>query len=432
MNIGFVGLGKMGGSMVERLLAGGHKVVTYDRSEEALARTVDKGAEGVASLNDLVARLPDRKVIWLMVPSGRPVDESMETLMQAMNPGDILIDGGNSYWRDTQKRYQRVRDAGMHWIDCGTSGGVWGLDNGYCLMYGGDREACDYVESLLQTLAPPNGARYVGPSGAGHFVKMVHNAIEYGMMQAYAEGFEIMKNSPFEIDLHEISQLWQQGSVVRSWLLELTERALGEDPKLSQVEGYVEDSGEGRWAVQSAIDFDTRIAKIEARPETDTSEDKARITELESRLQQLEDALSAMHEVVKTATQAPPEANTTESVYESALEKYRAGEYQAAVLDFQAFLQLYGGDPLSLNARYWLAEALLRAGSYDNAIETGEMLLIDHPDSQKAPDTMFLLGKAYLEKGDASGARGAWEDLVATYPHTTPASKAQALLDQLP
>ncbi|MDH3256892.1 MAG: decarboxylating 6-phosphogluconate dehydrogenase [Nitrospinota bacterium] len=257
MNIGFVGLGKMGGSMVERLLLGGHGVVVYDRSEEAMSRAVSKGAEGVASLNDLAARLPDRKVIWLMVPSGRPVDDSMDALMQILNPGDILIDGGNSYWRETQQRSQRVSDAGMHWIDCGTSGGVWGLDNGYCLMYGGNRKACDYVEPVFQTLAPPRGARYVGPSGAGHFVKMVHNAIEYGMMQAYAEGFEIMENSPFEIDLHEISQLWQEGSVVRSWLLELTERALGEDPGLSQVQGYVEDSGEGRWAVQSAIDFDT-------------------------------------------------------------------------------------------------------------------------------------------------------------------------------
>lgn len=257
MKIGFVGLGKMGGSMVERLLAGGHEVVVYDRSEEAMASAVDKSAERAASLNDLAAKLPDRKVIWLMVPAGLPVDESMEALMQIMNPGDILIDGGNSNWRDTQKRSQRVSGASMHWIDCGTSGGVWGLNNGYCLMYGGDRKACEYAGPVFQTLAPPKGACYVGPSGAGHFVKMVHNAIEYGMMQAYAEGFEIMENSPFEIDLHEISQLWQQGSVVRSWLLELTERALGEDPGLSQVQGFVPDSGEGRWAVQSAIDFDT-------------------------------------------------------------------------------------------------------------------------------------------------------------------------------
>lgn len=257
MKIGFVGLGKMGGNMVERLLNGGHSVVAYNRSEEAVDRAVDKGAEKAESLNDLVSKLPGRKVIWLMVPSGPPVDESMEALRQVLKPGDILVDGGNSYWRDTQKRAQQISKAGMHWIDCGTSGGVWGLSNGYCLMYGGDREACDHLGPVFQTLAPPEGARYVGPSGAGHFVKMVHNAIEYGMMQAYAEGFEIMKNSPFEIDLHEISQLWQQGSVVRSWLLELTERALNEDPGLSQVQGFVQDSGEGRWAVQSAIDFDT-------------------------------------------------------------------------------------------------------------------------------------------------------------------------------
>ncbi|UCH46978.1 MAG: tol-pal system protein YbgF [Betaproteobacteria bacterium] len=200
-----------------------------------------------------------------------------------------------------------------------------------------------------------------------------------------------------------------------------------------QIEELVESAERARKSQEKiAVDFDARIATIEAKPDVDTSEEKARIATLESRIRQLEDALNAMHEVVKTATQAPIETNTTETVYESALEKYRDGEYEAAVLDFQAFLQLYGDDPLSLNARYWLAEALLREGSYDNAIETGEMLLIDHPESQKAPDTMFLLGKAYLEKGDASGARGALEDLVATYPDSNPATKAQGLLDQLP
>ena len=207
--------------------------------------------------------------------------------------------------------------------------------------------------------------------------------------------------------------------------------------EISELRGQIEELIEGaerarRSQDKIAVDFDSRIATIEARPQVDVSEDKARIAELESRIQQLEDALSAMHEVVTAAAKAPLQADTTERVYETALEKYRAGEYQAAVLDFQAFLQLYGDDPLALNARYWLAESLLRDGSYDNAIETGEMLLIDHPDSQKAPDTMFLLGKAYLEKGDASGARGAWEDLVATHPGSTPAAKAQALLDQLP
>ena len=257
MRIGFVGLGKMGGSMVERLLAGGHEVVVYDKSPEAMVRAGDKGAIRAESLDHMAGKLPDRRVIWLMVPSGAPVDETLEGLKQTLNPEDIIIDGGNSNWRDTQKRAQQVYDIGVYWIDCGTSGGVWGLKNGYCLMYGGDREACDYVQPVFETLAPPDGARYMGASGAGHFVKMVHNAIEYGMMQAYAEGFEIMKNSPFEVDLHEVSQLWQQGSVVRSWLLELTERALDEDPELSQVQGFVPDSGEGRWAVQSAIDFDT-------------------------------------------------------------------------------------------------------------------------------------------------------------------------------
>lgn len=200
-----------------------------------------------------------------------------------------------------------------------------------------------------------------------------------------------------------------------------------------QIEELVESAERARQSQEKiAVDFDARIATIEAKPEVDTSEEKSRIAALESRIQQLEDALNAMHEVVKTATQTPVQTNTTETIYESALEKYRAGQYEAAVLDFQAFLQLYGDDPLSSNARYWLAEALLGEGSYDIAIETGELLLIDHPDNQKAADTMFLLGKAYLEKGDATGARGAWEDLVATYPDSNPAYKAQGLLDQLP
>jgi tol-pal system protein YbgF len=220
-------------------------------------------------------------------------------------------------------------------------------------------------------------------------------------------------------------------------LLQLLNRNEALSAEISNLRGQIEELVEGtRRARQSqqeiAVDFDARIATLEAKPEVDTNEDKTRIATLESRVQQLEDALTAMHEVVTTAMQATVEASTTETIYEAALEKYRAGEYEHAVLDFQAFLQLHGDDPLSQNARYWLAEALLRQGSYDNAIETGVLLLIDHPDSQKAPDTMFLLGKAYLEKGDASGARGAWEDLVATYPSSNPATKAQALLDQLP
>jgi len=257
MKIGFVGLGKMGGNMVERLIQGGHQVVAHDRSAEAVQAAVQKGAESADSLQDLVAKLPDPKVIWLMIPAGPPVLETAEALTSLLKPGDILIDGGNSNWRETQKQAAVLKEKGLHWIDCGTSGGVWGLENGYCLMAGGDPQACDHLKPIFESLAPAEGYLYCGPSGAGHFVKMVHNGIEYGMMQAYAEGFEIMENSPFDLDLHQVSHLWQQGSVVRSWLLELTELALKDDPKLAKIEGYVPDSGEGRWTVQAAIDFDT-------------------------------------------------------------------------------------------------------------------------------------------------------------------------------
>lgn len=262
MKIGFVGLGKMGGNMVERLLLTGHEVVAFDRSPEVVAQVVAKGAVGAESFEDLARILPDRKIIWLMVPAGAPVDESIATLLPLLRKDDILIDGGNSYWRDTQKRAEEIHGQGVHFIDCGTSGGIWGLKNGYCLMYGGPREACDAVDPIFKTLAPPQGALYAGPSGAGHFVKMVHNGIEYGMMQAYAEGFELMNNSSFDIDLHAVSQVWQHGSVVRSWLLELAERALGENPQLDGIADFVQDSGEGRWMVQSAMDFDTPVPVI--------------------------------------------------------------------------------------------------------------------------------------------------------------------------
>lgn len=262
MKIGFVGLGKMGGNMVERLLLAGHEVVAFDRSPEVVAQAVAKGAVGAESFEDLARILPDRKIIWLMVPAGAPVDESIATLLPLLRKDDILIDGGNSYWRDTQKRAEEIYGQGVHFIDCGTSGGIWGLKNGYCLMYGGPQTACDAVAPIFKTLAPPQGALYAGPSGAGHFVKMVHNGIEYGMMQAYAEGFELMNNSSFDIDLHAVSQVWQHGSVVRSWLLELTERALGENPQLDGIADFVQDSGEGRWMVQSAMDFDTPVPVI--------------------------------------------------------------------------------------------------------------------------------------------------------------------------
>ncbi len=256
MKIGFVGLGKMGGNMVARLLRDGHEVVAYNRSHHPIEKAVKIGAEGASSLADLVSKLPEKKAVWLMVPSGAAVDQNIAELSQHLKPGDIIIDGGNSKWTDSMKRAEDLIKKDIHFIDCGTSGGVWGLENGYCLMYGGHKRACDHLEPVFKTLAPENGYLYCGPSGSGHFVKMVHNGIEYGMMQAYAEGFEIMKASPFDIDLKAVSKVWQYGSVIRSWLLELAERAFDEDPGLEKLQAFVQDSGEGRWTVDAAIDFD--------------------------------------------------------------------------------------------------------------------------------------------------------------------------------
>ncbi|GAB1348198.1 decarboxylating 6-phosphogluconate dehydrogenase [Ignavibacteriales bacterium] len=256
MKIGFVGLGKMGANMVERLLLGGHEVVVYNRSEGKVKEAVAKGAIGSTSIEDLCGKLEGRKVVWLMVPSGQAVDDNIAETVKYLNKGDIIVDGGNSYWRDTQARNKKVEELGFEYLDCGTSGGVWGLQNGYCLMYGGKKEAVDFILPVLETLAPVGGHAYCGTSGAGHFVKMVHNGIEYGMMQAYAEGFEIMEKSPFNIDLEKVTGIWQHGSVVRSWLLDLANLAFQEDPKLEKVKDYVADSGEGRWTVQTAIDFD--------------------------------------------------------------------------------------------------------------------------------------------------------------------------------
>ena len=256
MKIGFIGLGKMGANMVERLLKGGHEVVVYNRTASKVENLVQKGAFGSSSLEELVSKLPEKKIVWLMVPSGNPVDENIDALLKHLKTNDIIIDGGNSFWRDTQSREKKVSSFGVHYVDCGTSGGIWGLQNGYCLMYGGNKEVCLYLEPIFKTLAPENGHLYCGPSGSGHLVKMVHNGIEYGMMQAYAEGFEILEKSPFGLNLKEISEVWMKGSVVRSWLLELAVRAFSQDPKLDKIKDYVEDSGEGRWTVQTAIDFD--------------------------------------------------------------------------------------------------------------------------------------------------------------------------------
>ena len=264
MKIGFIGLGKMGFNMVQRLLKDDHEVVVMDRSHEISLQLEPKGATAVKTLNELVDKLPSRKVIWLMIPAGKPVDENLDALLELLENDDIIIDGGNSYWKETQQRAEKAAKKGIHFIDCGTSGGVWGLQNGYCLMYGGHKEAATYAEPIFKSLAPEKGYVYCGPSGTGHMVKMVHNGIEYGMMQAYAEGFEILEKAPYDIDITKVADAWQYGSVVRSWLLELAVNALNDDPQLEQLEPYVQDSGEGRWTVQTAIDFDVPAHVITA------------------------------------------------------------------------------------------------------------------------------------------------------------------------
>lgn len=256
MQFGMIGLGRMGANMTLRLMRGGHDVVAYDRNPESVSATAKDGAEPALSLDELVAKLAPPRHLWMMVPSGAPVTSTIEALAPLLDPGDAIIDGGNSNYRDSIKRADELREKGLHFVDCGTSGGIWGLDNGYCLMIGGEREIFERMEPIFETLAPVDGYAHVGGSGAGHFVKMVHNGIEYGLLQAYAEGFELLAASAYKLDLHRISALWNQGSVVRSWLLELTERALEKDPTLSSVRGYVDDSGEGRWTVFEAIEHD--------------------------------------------------------------------------------------------------------------------------------------------------------------------------------
>ena len=254
MELGMIGLGRMGANMTERLVLGGHRVITYDRSAEAVQRVVVKGAVGAHSLADFVKQLSLPRAIWLMVPSGDPVDQTIEQLRPQLSKGDILIDGGNSNYKDSIRRAGNLKRDGVHFIDAGTSGGIWGLKVGYCMMIGGEPEIVARLEPIFKTLAPKDCFLHVGPSGAGHFVKMIHNGIEYGMLQAYGEGFELLKASQFDLDLGAISHLWNQGSVVRSWLLELCESAFAKDPKLDAIQGYVEDSGEGRWTVAEAIE----------------------------------------------------------------------------------------------------------------------------------------------------------------------------------
>ena len=262
MRIAMVGLGKMGLNMTRRLLRGGHEVVAADRSPEAVKEASREGAIPAASVADAATKLSPPRVVWLMVPAGPPVDENVEMLAGALDAGDIVVDGGNSLFKEAPRRAERLSGKGIRFLDAGTSGGIWGLSEGYCLMVGGDEEAFRVVTPALATLAPPGGYAYMGPHGAGHFVKMVHNGIEYGMMQSYAEGFELLSSAPFPLDLRAIASLWNQGSVVRSWLLELAERALEKDPELADLSPYVEDSGEGRWTVEQSIEAGVPLPSI--------------------------------------------------------------------------------------------------------------------------------------------------------------------------
>jgi len=258
MQLGLIGLGKMGGYMAERIRLGGHQVVGFDFNADAVSKLTASGNVGVSSLEDLAKNLHGRKAIWIMVPQGKPVDDTIAKLEPLLNPGDILIDGGNSNYKDSMRRYKEITAKGFQFVDVGTSGGVWGLKEGYSMMVGGDDEAVNYLKPIFETLAPAadKGWGHVGPAGSGHFVKMIHNGIEYGMMQAYAEGFTIMeKKEDFHLDLPQIAQIWRYGSVVRSWLLDLTADALGKNPTLEGLEAFVEDSGEGRWTVIEAIDL---------------------------------------------------------------------------------------------------------------------------------------------------------------------------------
>ena len=281
MQLGMVGLGRMGGNMVRRLLHAGHQCVVSDLSPQNVSALAGEGAIGSASLDDFVAKLKKPRAAWIMVPAGDPTEQTVNALAQRLEPGDIIIDGGNSFYKDDVRRSQKMKDRGIHYVDVGTSGGVWGLERGYCMMIGGPREAFDRLDPIFKTLAPgigdiprtpgreklggtaEQGYIYCGPSGAGHFVKMVHNGIEYGLMQAYAEGFDIFRNAAseqlpeghrYELNLADIAEVWRRGSVVSSWLLDLTAIALAENPTLSEYTGFVQDSGEGRWTVNAAIE----------------------------------------------------------------------------------------------------------------------------------------------------------------------------------
>ena len=257
MELGMIGLGKMGAFMTERLVEAGHGVVGYAPHPESVQRVVAVGASGAESIEDLVDQLTPPRAVWMMVPAGDPVDETIDTLLPVLDDGDVIIDGGNSYYRDTLRRAEMCRAGGYHLVDVGTSGGVWGLTEGYSMMVGGETAVVERLRPILERLAPgqDQGWGHVGPTGAGHFVKMIHNGIEYGLMEAYAEGFAIMtQKDEFDLDLHQIADIWRYGSVIRSWLLDLTADALAENPDMEGIAPYVPDSGEGRWTVFEAID----------------------------------------------------------------------------------------------------------------------------------------------------------------------------------
>jgi 6-phosphogluconate dehydrogenase len=257
MQLAMIGLGRMGGNMVQRLLKGGHGLVVFDRSADVVNQHVAMGAKGAKDLADLCRQLRPPRVAWVMVPAGAAVEGTIDQLLPGLSRGDIIIDGGNSNYKDSKRRATRLGEKGLEFIDAGTSGGIWGLTVGYCLMIGASPDAFRQCEPIFRTLAPADGYAHVGPPGSGHYVKMIHNGIEYGMLQAYAEGYEILHGSKdFKLDLHQISAVWNRGSVVRSWLNELAERAFAKDSDLAGLKGYVEDSGEGRWTVQEAIDLD--------------------------------------------------------------------------------------------------------------------------------------------------------------------------------
>ena len=256
MKLAMIGLGRMGMNMARRLMQGGHEVVAYNRSSDKTDQLAAEGAQGVYSIEEAVAKLTAPRVVWLMLPAGKVVDEHITRLKELLDPGDVIVEGGNSYYKDDLRRSEELAPTGIHYLDAGVSGGIWGLQIGYCTMVGGERTVFETLEPIFKTLAPKDGYLYCGPTGAGHFVKMVHNGIEYAMMQAYGEGFEILEASRYgsSFNYADISHLWNQGSVIRSWLLELAEEAFRKEERLSDIKGYVQDSGEGRWTVLQAIE----------------------------------------------------------------------------------------------------------------------------------------------------------------------------------